>query len=137
MLVELLTLNGVKYSGDAKEVQIITPSGAMTVLPHHEPLTAISVSGPLTIVDDKGEEQVFASFGGLIEIENNHVRLLSDEAEHSDELIESEIQQALAMAEKLKKSAKDRKELHHAQTLIDRHIVRLEVSKVRRRRRNK
>lgn len=137
MQVELLTLNGTKFSGEAKEVQINTPSGAMTVLPHHEPLTAISVTGPVIITDNNGDQQVFATFGGLIEIESNRVRLLSDEAEHSDELIESEIQEALAMAEKLKKSAKDRKELHHAQTLIDRHIVRLEVSKVRRRKRNK
>lgn len=133
MQFELLTLNGVKFQGTVSEVGLKTSEGAMAVLPHHEPFTAIVVSGPLSVRIDSKEE-LYATFGGIIEVSDNKVRLLADEAVHADELIETEIQEALNLALSLKDTAKDKGELHRAQTLIDRHAIRLEVARIRRHR---
>lgn len=133
MHVTLVTLSGVSFDNTAREVHVRTPLGAMVVLPHHEPLTGVTVIGPVMIVDDDNNEEIYASYGGLIEISNNQVRLLVDEADHSRDLVESEIAEALTAAQELKANAKDQTELAEAQRLIDRHAVRLEVTNLRRR----
>jgi F-type H+-transporting ATPase subunit epsilon len=129
---ELLTLAGVKYKGEAREVHVRTATGEMGILPHHENLTTIVMPGPVTITTKTGVEHV-ASFGGILQIVDNHVRLLADEAEHADELIHEEIEAALEYAKTLQANAKTKFEMHHAQTLVDRHAVRLQVAGMRRR----
>lgn len=135
MHVRLVTLSGIKFDDDANEVRIKTPDGAMVVLPHHEPLTAQTSPGPVTIIDKKDEDEVFASYGGIIEVTGNDVRILLDEADYAADLIESEVKEALKAAEALKSKAKDAKELDEAQKIIDRQSVRLEVAQLRRRNR--
>ena len=132
MQVTLVTLSGIQFDDTAQEVRIRTPLGAMVVLPQHEPMTAVTVPGPVTIIDAANEEELFASYGGLIEVSDNHVRLLLDEADHARDLVESEIAEALVAAREMKAKATDQTELAEAQRLNDRHAVRLEVAKIRR-----
>lgn len=136
MQVTLVTLSGIQFQDDAKEVRIKTPVGAMVVLPHHEPITAVTVPGPVVIVDKQNEEELFASYGGLLEVSDGNVRLLVDEVDHARDLVEAEILLALEHAQELKLKAKDQTELAEAQRLIDRHEVRLEVTRLRRKYRN-
>ena len=136
MQFELLTLSGTKYSGEITEVALKTVSGSIAILPHHEPFTAIVVAGPVAVRQNGADEELFATFGGIIEVFDNKVRLLADEAEHADDLVESEIEDALARAQAAKDGVKDKGELHRAQQLIDRHAIRLEVARIRRRRRS-
>jgi F-type H+-transporting ATPase subunit epsilon len=137
MHFELLTLSGVKYSGEVSEVALKTAYGSLAILPHHEPFTAVVVPGPVTVRSHGKDEDLFATFGGIIEVIDNKVRLLADEADHADDLIESEIEEALSKAELAKVAAKEGKELNHAQQMVDRHAVRLEVARIRRRHRGK
>lgn len=134
MHFELLTLSGVKYSGDVAEVALKTPQGALAILPHHEPFTAIVVPGPITIRPAGKIEELFAAFGGIIEVMNNRVRLLADEVEHADDIVEAEVEEALAKAQAAKEGIRDKGELHRAQQLVDRHAIRLEVTRIRRNR---
>lgn len=134
MHVKLVTLSGIKFDDDALEVRFKTPQGAMVVLPHHEPITAQTSPGPVTIIDKDRGDEVFASYGGLIEVTANDVRILLDEADYAADLIESEVQDALKAAHALKAKAKDQKELDEAQRIIDRQSVRLEVARIRHRR---
>jgi F-type H+-transporting ATPase subunit epsilon len=131
MRFELLTLRGTKYAGDVNQVSLTTVDGEMGILPHHEPLTAVALTGPVT-VKAGSKKEVFAIYGGLLEITAQHVRLLADEAEHEDELIESEVEAALELAQALRSAAKDKHELAHAQQMIDRHEVRLGVARMHR-----
>ncbi len=137
MRFELLTLTGSKYDGEVAEVSLATASGQIGILPHHEPLTAVAVAGPVVVRPRSGRAELFATFGGLLEVNADGVRLLADEAEHADDLIESEIQAALKKAEELKAKAKDKHALHRAEELIDRHEVRLEVARMKRRHRSR
>src|SRR5664279_5241046 len=107
MRFELLTLAGTKFSGDASEVSLVTAGGAIGILPNHEPMTAVAVPGPVTVKLAGGREELFATFGGLLEVTAGGVRLLADEADHVDDLIGGEIQAALERARQLKAAAKD------------------------------
>lgn len=115
-------------------MHVRTATGEMGILPHHENLTTIVKPGPVIITTKSGVEYL-ASFGGILQIVDNHVRLLADEAEHADELIHEEIEAALEYAKTLRANAKTKFEMHNAQTLVDRHAVRLQVSGLRRRHR--
>jgi len=137
MRFELLTLTGVKYRGEVAEVSLATASGQIGILPHHEPLTAITVPGPVVIRPKSGRAELFAIFGGLLEVNPDGVRLLADEAEHADDLVESEIEAALAKAKELKAKAKDKHALQRAEELIDRSTVRLGVARLKHRHRQK
>ena len=130
---ELLTLTGTKFSGEVRQVTLRTTDGDIGILPNHEPLTAAVDAGPVTVYKKGGTNEVFAVFGGLLEVSAQRVRLLADEAEHAEELIAGEIEAALKHAETLKAAAKDKVELARAQELVDREVVRLGVAKMRRR----
>ncbi|HSX02271.1 MAG TPA: ATP synthase F1 subunit epsilon [Candidatus Saccharimonadia bacterium] len=137
MQFELLTLTGAKYHGEIAEVSLRTAAGQIGVLPHHEPLTSIVLAGPVIIRPRHGQAELFAIFGGLLEVNPDRVRLLADEAEHADELIESEIQAALTKARDLKAKAKDKHALQRAEELIDRQEVRLGVARLKRHHRSR
>jgi F-type H+-transporting ATPase subunit epsilon len=128
----LLTLTGTKFDGDVNQVSLKTADGDMGILGNHEPLTAIAEPGPVTVYLKGGKTQVFATFGGLLEVTAEGVRLMSDEAEHEDDLVHAEIEAALKEAETLKAAAKDKHELSRAQELVDRQTVRLGVARMRR-----
>jgi F-type H+-transporting ATPase subunit epsilon len=132
MHFELLTLSGAKWQGDADEVQLTTTNGQMGILPHHEPFVGQVVAGAVTIKPSKGSLEVFATYGGLVEITREYVRLLADEADHESELVASDIEAALAEAKSMRDKAKDKTELAKAQAIIDRSEVRLGIARMRR-----
>ena len=134
MLAKVLTISGQKYSGQAKEIRLRTTEGDMAILPGHEPFMAIVEPGALTVIDENGKDDIFSVYGGVVTVEQgSEVKVLVDEADHIDDLIEEEIEEAMKLAEELKSAAKDRQSLYQAQKLIDRHVVRLNVAKIRRR----
>jgi F-type H+-transporting ATPase subunit epsilon len=132
MNFELLTLSGAKWQGEADEVVLTTTNGEMGVLPNHEPLVAQVVPGMVTIRHSKGAPEVFATYGGLLEVTRDYVRLLADEADHESDLVAEEIEAALAEARAMHAKAKDKVELAKAQQMIDRSELRLGIAKMRR-----
>jgi F-type H+-transporting ATPase subunit epsilon len=137
MNLELVTLDGVKFRAEAYSVVLPTAAGEITVLPGHEPLLAQLVPGVIIIRRTKTEADYhlehFATYGGVLEISGKGVRILVDEATHGDEINEAEVRKAHDAALALRKDAKDQVELDKAQSLVDRHAVRLHVSELRRR----
>lgn len=137
---ELVTLNGVKYSETVHEVQLPTPQGYVGVFKNHAPLISIASQGMVSVrekdnhPDDMMER--FAINGGVLEVNDDVVRVLVDEADASDEINEAEIEKALEHARQLRAEAKDQVSLSHAQQLIDRQAVRLQVAGLKRRKRS-
>jgi F-type H+-transporting ATPase subunit epsilon len=78
---------------------------------------------------------LFAISGGVIEISAERVRVLVDEADHGDDIIEAESREALERALKLRDNATNQVELEKAHQLVDRHMVRLKVAELKRHKR--
>ena len=133
----LYTLDGVKFDDQVYEVTIPTLDGVIGVLPGHMPLVSVATHGPImvrrTVGQRDDQRDVFAISGGTVHIENDDLRVLVDEADHADDLNEQEVQEAYERAKKLKEEAKDHVSLQHAQTMIDRHAVRMHVASMKRR----
>lgn len=137
MKFELITLLGKKVDQEVYEVTLPTADGEISVYPSHEPLVTLAKPGIIAVrynkndVDDQLE--YFATSGGIIEIDQKHVRVLVDEADHGDDIVEAESKAALERALKLQAEASDQVELEKASELMDRHAVRLKVAELRRR----
>ncbi len=129
---QLVALSGKKYDDDVYEVVLPTLDGEIGVLEQHMPLVSVATTGTIAVRkhpnDPDTAREYFASSSGVIEIDDNVMRVLVDEADHADELNEAEIQKALERALKMKDEAKDQMSLEHAQSLVDRQGVRLQVA---------
>ena len=139
MNFQLVTLAGVKVDESVYEVIIPTVDGEISVFPSHEPLVTVAKSGVIAVRRDKQHDNdqmdYFAISGGVVEISADRVRILVDEAEHGEDIVEAESQAALERAIKLRDEAKTQVELEKAHQLVDRHAVRLKVADLHRRRR--
>lgn len=139
MQFQLVTLKGIKADHDVYEVVLPAADGEIAVFPGHEPLVSIAVPGAIAVRHRKEDEddklEYFAISGGVIEVTTGQLRVLVDEADASDEIVEAEAKAALDRAMKLKAEAKDQVELEKATAMIDRQAVRLKVADLRRRHR--
>ena len=137
MKFQLITLTGIKYSADAHSVQLPTASGVETVLPNHEPLMSVLVPGVITVrmnaKDPDSKLEHYATFGGVVEVLGDEVRVLVDEADNDDDINEAEAEKARQRAEELLKKASTQVELERAQSMVDRQAVRLQVAQLKRR----
>ncbi|RTK94827.1 ATP synthase F1 subunit epsilon [Candidatus Saccharibacteria bacterium] len=139
MTFELVTLDGTKFGEEVYEVVLPTADGYIAVFPNHMPLVSIASPGVISVRRKQGDPdtklEYFASNGGVIEIADNTVRVLVDAADREDEINEAEAQKAFDQAQALRRDAKDEISLQHAQQLVDRQAVRLQVAGLRRQKR--
>jgi F-type H+-transporting ATPase subunit epsilon len=135
--LQLVTLNGMKYDDDVYEVILPTLDGQIGVLTNHMPLISVATTGIISVRKNNhdSEHQVmsYATNGGVIEVADNVLRVLVDEADNPEEINEAEARNAYERAQKMKQEAKDEISLEHAQSLIDRQAVRLQVAQLRHR----
>lgn len=140
MNFELVTLDGIKFQADIYSVILPTGAGEITVLPGHEPLLSQLVPGVIIIRRNKSDAdhhlEHYATYGGVVEISRSGVRVLVDEASNGEEINLAETQKAHAEAVRMRKDAKTQVELDHAQALVDRQAVRLQVADLKRRHRH-
>lgn len=139
MDLQLITMAGVKFNEPVYEVILPTTDGEISVFPGHEPLISVARAGAVAVRRNKQDSderlEYFAISGGVIEINPQGVRVLVDEADHGEDIVEAETKAALDRALKMRDEAKNQVELDEAHALVDRHVVRLKVADLRRRRR--
>lgn len=133
----LVTLSGTKFDEDVYEVVLPTLDGQIGVLQHHMSLVSVATNGAIAVrrnpQDSDAKREYFATNGGVVEVSNNVLNLLVDEADNADEINEAEAQAAMERAQEMKAEAKDEVSLEHAQALVDRNAVRLQVAGLKRR----
>jgi F-type H+-transporting ATPase subunit epsilon len=134
---QLFTLTGLKFDDDVYEVVLPTLDGQIGVLEDHMPLVSVATTGVIAIRRDSRDPDNrmdhYATYGGVVEVADNNLRVLVDEADHSDEINEAEAQKAYERAQNMNTEAKDQASLEHAQSLMDRQAVRLHVAGLKRR----
>jgi F-type H+-transporting ATPase subunit epsilon len=134
--LQLVTLLGQKMNEQVYEVVLPTTTGEISVFPGHESLVTLANSGVIAVrrkrTDTNDMLEYFATSGGVVEIDADRVRILVDEAEHGDDIIEAESEKALERALQMRDNAADQIELEKATELIDRHQTRLKVAGLRR-----
>lgn len=136
---ELVTLEGIKFTQECYSISLPTPSGIITIMPHHIPLISVAVPGVVSVRkaqnDPDSQLEHFASDGGVIEISGTRVRLLANAAEAANDINEMEAKEALERAREMQQNAKDQVALADATGLIERHLAQLKVAELKKRHR--
>jgi len=134
---ELVTLTGVKLSETVHEVLLPTPLGQIAVFKDHAPLVSIANTGVISVrrKDNHPDDMMvnYAIDGGVIEVGDDKVRVLVDEADKDSEVSHKEAAEALKRAKHLRAEAKDQVSLDKAQSLVDRQASRLRIAELKRR----
>lgn len=135
--MELIALDGVKFTGEVHEIVLPTPDGYIAIFSNHAPLVSITVNGRVGIRNKAGDPddymEYFAVGNGVIDVNKNIVRVLADEAASAEDIVEAEEKAAMEAARKLLSEATDHVSLEKAQAMIDRQSVRLQVASLKRR----
>jgi F-type H+-transporting ATPase subunit epsilon len=137
MKFQLVTLLGTKVDDDVYEVVLPTAAGEIAVFPGHEPVVSIAIPGAIAVRRQKGDPDskldYFAISGGVIEINPQGLRVLVDEADNGDDIVEAESKAALERALKQRDEATDKVDAERAHKLVERHAGQLKVAELRRR----
>jgi F-type H+-transporting ATPase subunit epsilon len=133
--LEVITPERKVYEEDVDMVVAPASEGYVGILPHHAPLFTTLGPGEFK-VKRGGVEEVLAVFGGFMDVRADRVVVLTDAAEHAEEIDAGRAQQARDRAQQVlaagPASAADEQ---RARAELQRALVRLRVSENRRRRR--
>lgn len=134
LTVEIVTPNGLSYSStDAQLVIVRSVDGDLGILPGHAPIIA-----PLRIDEvrvkstrDATDEDIIATNGGIMEVRDNKVTIVSDSAEKSTDIDVPRAERAKLRAEALIAEAKEPKNVDNqrrAEVALSRAINRIKAS---------
>lgn len=84
--VEVVSPDRTLYSGEAEMVVCRTVDGEIAFLAEHTPLIGALVPCVLRIVAEGGDEDVFAVGGGFVDVGNNKVIVLANQAQESGDI---------------------------------------------------
>ena len=88
------------FSGSVQMVIAAGSLGDLGISFGHAPLLTALVPGPVRLILDNGEEEVFYVSGGFLEVQTDVVTLLTDTALRADDLDEAAAVRAMEDAEK-------------------------------------
>jgi F-type H+-transporting ATPase subunit epsilon len=126
--LQIITPSGVKIKEDVDMVIMRAITGDMGILPGHEAMSAILDVGVLRAITD-GHENYLAVFGGLAEVRDDTLTIITSLAETPDEISRARAEADKEKAERnLQEGITDTSDVYHGQARIRRSMVRIEVS---------
>lgn len=87
------------FAGLVEKLSASGVDGELGIYPQHAPLLTRLRPGPVRVVRQGGEEEIFYVSGGFLEIQPNLVTILADTAERAEDMDEAEAEQARQRAQ--------------------------------------
>jgi F-type H+-transporting ATPase subunit epsilon len=132
--VDIVTVEGRRYRGDADFVVAPGLEGELGVLPRHVPLLTPLAAGTVKVRNDD-EELFFFVGGGFLEVRPDQVTVLADAAERAEDIDEARAEEARRRAESLLQQKLSDTDQAAASAALARAEARLRLAELRRRRR--
>ncbi|MDE3229481.1 MAG: ATP synthase F1 subunit epsilon [Chloroflexota bacterium] len=131
--VTIITAQRGVFDGDAEQVIAPGSDGQMTILPRHAPLLTTLDLGEMR-VRERGEDVSIFVAGGFLEVNDNVVTVLADEAERAEDIDEEAAEAARRRAQLRVEQAGDHGAEASAIAELDRAVGRLRVAELNRQR---
>lgn len=103
--VDVVSAEESIFSGEAKFVALPGEAGELGILPGHIPLITRIKPGAVRIEKAEGGEEFVFVAGGILEVQPNHITVLSDTAIRGHDLDEAKATEARKQAEEAVKNA--------------------------------
>ena len=97
--VEVLTPEGEVFKDEVEMVSTRTTVGSIGILANHQPLLGLLDPTELRLYKSESDIVTFAQGEGYVQVSDNHVLLLVEEAVEPDSLDRSDIESKLRQAE--------------------------------------
>jgi F-type H+-transporting ATPase subunit epsilon len=97
---DIVSAEGEIFSGLVEMVIAHGNLGDMGIAPGHAPLITDLKPGPIRLVKQGGETEVFYISGGFLEVQPSVVKVLADTVQRAADIDEAAAQEALRAAEK-------------------------------------
>ncbi len=121
---------------EVDQVTAMAIDGELSILPEHEPLVTALTMDVLRYVA-KREDEFVAVMGGILEVKNNEVTVLSDAAELDTEIDHLRAQEAKERAEAQKTQKAENLDVYVTEMAIGRAMARLKTLEYREQRRKR
>lgn len=129
--VEVVTTTGAVYTGSADMVEAPGSEGQLGILPMHAPLMTTLTIGPLHIKHGDTEDTLFIG-GGFMEVSDDRVIVLADEAERATDIDEASAQQARDRAQRALDQATGDVDRVALEGQLERALGRIQVAEIHR-----
>ncbi len=130
LTVNILTMAGQIFTGTADEVTATAQEdGQFGILPGHAPLISLLDIGPLHIKRQSHEDLIFVG-GGFLEVLNDTITVLADDAEHAENIDEAKAEDARRRAQIDKENATEDIDIAIFQAEIERSAGRIRVAEM-------
>ena len=96
----IVSPEGELFSGEIEMLTADGGAGEIAITPRHAPLLTSLKPGPVKLVLEGGEEEVFFGSGGFLEVQRGVITLLTDVAERADDIDAAEAERAKELAER-------------------------------------
>ena len=125
MYLEITTPDEMVYRGKADSVTLPSGDGEITVLPNH--IALLSTVPPGTVIVRVGnDESFYAVSRGVVQVDGETIRILTDTADRAEGLEEEVIEAAKKRAEEmLKEKRDDVEEFTQATAVLERELAKL------------
>ncbi|UFH49353.1 F0F1 ATP synthase subunit epsilon [Pseudomonas sp. KNUC1026] len=97
---DIVSAEGEIFSGLVEMVIAHGNLGDLGIAPGHAPLLTDLKPGPIRVIKQGGEAEVFYISGGFLEVQPNVVKVLADTVQRAADLDEASAQEAVKAAEK-------------------------------------
>ena len=97
---DIVSAEGEIFSGLVEMVIAHGALGDLGIALGHAPLITNLKPGPIRLVKQNGEEEVYYISGGFLEVQPNMVKVLADTVQRAADLDEASAQEAVKAAEK-------------------------------------
>ncbi len=127
--VDVVSAEKSLYSGEAKFVVLPGESGELGILPGHTPLITRIRPGLVKVVHEDNSEESFFVAGGLLEVQPDHVTVLSDTAIRGEDLDEQKADEARAKAREALANAKDHADIAVVEAEIEMLVAQADAAR--------
>lgn len=128
--VEIVTAEGLLFSGETDSVTAPGANGQLTILPSHAPIITSLDDGDLKYMDGTEEHHV-ALLGGFMEVNANRVTILANAAEDEGAIDLERAEEAIRGAERRLAERTEEIDIERALASLRRARVRLSVARRR------
>jgi len=87
------------FSGSVEQLVAAGSLGDLGIHPGHAPLLTALIPGPVRIIKQHGEEEIYYVSGGFLEVQPGTVNILADTAVRADDIDEANAARAMKEAE--------------------------------------
>lgn len=137
LTLRIITPERIVLEKQVEQVSARAVDGELTVLPDHEPLTT-ALGIDILRYREAGHEETAAVMGGVLEVTDNTVTVVSDLVELDSEIDETRAHQAKSRAEAEKTQKTDKLEVYISEMALSRAIARLKaVEQIKQRRKGR